>query len=200
VARPAPRACAWTVSRFKPGKPAAQHGAAGSRTSPPGTARQGADMVCCDRHPLWSCQPTSRPRRTGRRTATSLHRHAVAITDVDRMDDMAARSDRCRQRHGTAGTNRRRRAHSTQRDAPAVPPSRACRTPGLNSPVWVPNWGSALSPEPPDANRPLDPQAREPSYALKRRSGTDPSGRRPATRGCPSSEPRSARQRQAYRT
>ena len=30
----------------------------------------------------------------------------------------------------------------------------ACRTPGLNSPVWVPDSGSARSPEPPDSNQP----------------------------------------------
>lgn len=32
--------------------------------------------------------------------------------------------------------------------------SGACRTPGLYSPVWVPDSGSARSPEPPDANQP----------------------------------------------
>ena len=32
--------------------------------------------------------------------------------------------------------------------------SGVCRTPGLYSPVWVPDSGSARSPEPPDANQP----------------------------------------------
>jgi hypothetical protein len=52
------------------------------------------------------------------------------------------------------------------RDAPRCQPSFGCRTPGLYSPVWVPNWGSRPPPEPPDANRPLDPEAREPACAL----------------------------------
>lgn len=51
---------------------------------------------------------------------------------------------RCRTR---VDTRHRRPCRATARA------SGVCRTPGLDSPVWVPDSGSARSPEPPDANQ-----------------------------------------------
>lgn len=58
-----------------------------------------------------------------------------------------------------------------------------CRTPGLNSPVWVPDSGSARTPEPPDANQPptvLRPVNRLAHLRLLRHGSQRT--RRPATR------------------
>lgn len=71
-------------------------------------------------------------------------------------------------RHSMDGAHRPATPRAQQqRDAPAGATIRVCRTPGLNSPAWVPDWVYAQTPEPPDANRPLNPQTREPACTLK---------------------------------
>ena len=77
------------------------------------------------------------------------------------------------QTHATDGLARPWRAY------PGV-----CRTPGLNSPVWVPDSGSARSPEPPDANQPpllvLRPVNRLAHLLVRlRRHGSQRTGDRP---------------------
>ena len=71
--------------------------------------------------------------------------------------------------------------------------SGVCRTPGLYSPVWVPDSGSARTPEPPDANQPpgivLRPVNRLAHLRLHRhgsqRTGDRPHGIREPGDACP---------------
>ena len=109
---------------------------------------------------------TSRPRHAGRRhgATTSRHRTRRGVSAwAGRV--VSPRGAGCR-RAGTARTSRCGRAHSSNATHQRCG-HHGCRTPGLNSPVWVPDWGSAQPPEPPDANRSLDPQVREPACSLK---------------------------------